>query len=525
MKVFRHLDISGFKCNKEGETIDDCQDAFSFNNDKLKFAVSDGVTQSFFPKEWAEILVHEFCQGDYERTDLLLRKNEWKKWLENCQSKWLEGVAERLKNDNKYYNNNRFKRKEPALATFIGLELQQSDQSVVGYKAKAVIIGDSCLFHISNDVVLSQLLRSSDKFDNRPECFYSYPDFNRFKPVRIEFVVKDGDIVLLCTDALAKWILKKYELNEKSLNEIKAELLAISDQNQFEEFVNEKRKTPLHSLVNDDVTLVRIIANIANEEKSKIDDDAEKGNDQKIRGDEKNDDGLQLLDASSGRLYGKRNTIASQLSGKEVEPNKTELIIKVKDNRIEDLSKVSITNEGEEAAQDGLNGKTMPRNKKLKMALIFIIILAILGIICLNVILRKSSRVDFDKTAIKKNISLILQKKTSRCLMEKNTVVWHIDNELDEVFRFSDTISVETAKHRGGKKRVHFNGWVRKENVQLKGDSVIIRRNSPCHRFCKTKAGELIGMISAHNALKLANDNEGCNENLMVIIDGYVNDE
>ena len=50
------MDIRAFITHKKAETFSDCQDRFSINSDTKSVAVSDGMSQSFFQKIWAEIL-------------------------------------------------------------------------------------------------------------------------------------------------------------------------------------------------------------------------------------------------------------------------------------------------------------------------------------------------------------------------------------------------------------------------------------------------------------------------------------
>ena len=56
------LTSKSFITHKKAESQDDCQDAWCENEELGRYAVADGATRSFFPKEWAELLVEHFCE-------------------------------------------------------------------------------------------------------------------------------------------------------------------------------------------------------------------------------------------------------------------------------------------------------------------------------------------------------------------------------------------------------------------------------------------------------------------------------
>ena len=57
------LTANSFIIQKEAENPADCQDACDQNDEKGRYAIADGVTRSFFPKEWATLLVEHFCES------------------------------------------------------------------------------------------------------------------------------------------------------------------------------------------------------------------------------------------------------------------------------------------------------------------------------------------------------------------------------------------------------------------------------------------------------------------------------
>lgn len=242
-----NLIVRSLITHKEAETEDDCQDAVQVNHDISRFAVADGATRSFFPKRWAELLVNHFC----ETSDFSLEDGDWERWLVPIQQKWYGWVEEKVKILNQYYLTNSFRAKDPAVSTFVGLEVNKTKR-----EWQAIIIGDSCLFHKSSNEFKSYLIEKSVDFTSCPDVFTSYADKNYYDPKFIRDKFQTGDIFILATDALAKWILKHKEAGY--LEDILDRLRKLESQEQFNEFVNQARNDANIRLVNDDVTFMII---------------------------------------------------------------------------------------------------------------------------------------------------------------------------------------------------------------------------------------------------------------------------
>ena len=241
------IKVFPFITHKKAESSDDCQDAIKVNEDISRYAVADGATRSFFPKWWAELLVEYFCG----RPDSFLSEEGWKEQLIPIQEKWYRRVEERVKSRNLFYLTNSLNTREPAVSTFIGLEV---DKTTLEWQA--VIIGDSCLFHKSANGFKSYLIEKSEDFTSHPEVFASFPEKNHYSPTFISGGFQSGDVFILATDALAKWILQHNEVDniEAVLNQLKQ----IETDEQFNRFVDHEREHENIRLVNDDVTLMLI---------------------------------------------------------------------------------------------------------------------------------------------------------------------------------------------------------------------------------------------------------------------------
>lgn len=258
------INLTIYRCttHKKAESSDDCQDACEVNKEHSRYAVADGATRSFFPKCWAELLVKHFC----ERYDLFLGGENWKEWLVPIQEEWYKRVEERVKARNQFYLTNSFNAREPAVATFIGLEIDKVER-----KWRAVIIGDSCLFHKSHSGFKSYLIEKSEDFTSHPAVFASFPERNHYDPKFVGGEIQSGDMFILATDALAKWIVQHEEADqvEEALNQLKG----IKADEQFYSFVDLARDSENVRLVNDDVTLMLI--SIEETESSETEEDTD----------------------------------------------------------------------------------------------------------------------------------------------------------------------------------------------------------------------------------------------------------
>jgi len=200
-----------FLLPKKAESAESCQDAGDINLQRGRYAIADGATRSFFPKEWARLLVARFCHDDDPLNTKLFDHQEWPRWLQPVQEKWKEEIKKIVASlpAKKYYVKNRYAKKDPAAATFVGVQISASRE---GYEWQSMIIGDSCLFVVrANRLEKSYLIERSQEFGSHPESFASMPRYNKYEPRFINGTAKEGDVLILATDALAKWILMHHE--------------------------------------------------------------------------------------------------------------------------------------------------------------------------------------------------------------------------------------------------------------------------------------------------------------------------
>ena len=247
------MDIRAFITHKEAETFSDCQDRFSINSDTKSVAVSDGMSQSFFQKIWAENLVDAFVNNPGWN----LYGEQCNEFLKELQGKWLEKVLDRIEEqkhdgtkENIIYRNEKFVAQgKSAGATLLGVRF-------VGANWHCQVLGDSCLIEIK-DGGIGQICTSQegDEFDNFPDHFDSNPKQSGKGYVK-EFkgTLETESVLLLVSDPFSDFLNERRK--KGSVKELVDALLNIGTHEDFEKLVSDWRTTK--GMHNDDSTLVII---------------------------------------------------------------------------------------------------------------------------------------------------------------------------------------------------------------------------------------------------------------------------
>ena len=231
-----------FITQKEAESEADCQDRFSINPATGSVAVSDGMSQSLFPKYWAEILADRYTA-----------ERDWFPTRENVQALapfWMERVRKKLEEwralgREPWRSESMLATGASAGATLVGLRVG------VGGKWSCDILGDSCLVELEGDHI-KEIYSSMDHFDNYPDYFDSNPD----KPGKGEVRTVTGmwnpkTTLLLVTDALGAF-LATIKGKPEECARIR-DLLNVESADEFDILVQYWRKDGMH---NDDTTMV-----------------------------------------------------------------------------------------------------------------------------------------------------------------------------------------------------------------------------------------------------------------------------
>lgn len=236
------VSIKGFITCKSAEQFIDCADNYAVNKNSHRFSVSDGVSKSFFPKVWSEILVTQFV----DRTDL--KESEL---IRICQDEWQKRIDEIVSlPETKWHTRTLYNRREPALATFVGLQFFEKEK-----KWSASALGDSFLFFVPKGFkdYQKELVKLSSKsepivFDNFPDYLTSIGKSHKGRAKEKGGNLKDGTFYLM-TDALAEWFLKE---GENAIGKI----TVWKNQSDFERFI--AQAIDENQLTNDDSAILCI---------------------------------------------------------------------------------------------------------------------------------------------------------------------------------------------------------------------------------------------------------------------------
>lgn len=246
--------VKQFYSAKAGNCLEDYEDSLSVDTETRRFAIADGATESSFAREWAQLLTQGFTSDasylwqtgkDRSKYSLFLD------WLVTLQDKWSKAIN--------WGNLPWFaeaKARQGAFASFLCLEMKENQSLERSYKWRAFAIGDCNLFHVREDILrIAFPLRHSHDFGSRPTIISSNPkgNLNILENIRTKHGRwKNGDRFFLCTDALAKWFLAKWEKREKPWSELQT----INSQEDFDNLVVYLRGE--FQVRNDDMTLITI---------------------------------------------------------------------------------------------------------------------------------------------------------------------------------------------------------------------------------------------------------------------------
>lgn len=242
--------IKGFVTNKNSESYSDCADNYAFSTENHRFAISDGVSVSFFSGIWSQILVDNYVKSN-DVTDL--------NFIEACQKQWQQKIEEIVQQPNvKWFVKSKYSKKDFAAATLVGLEFFEEKR-----QWQAQFIGDSFLFFIpKNCVHFEGVIKYPEQnnfvFDNYPNYLASIDNNHRGEPhISAEEQITEGTFFLM-TDALSEWFIGELK---KDVKKVLTTLHNLKNQNDFLEIIQLQRNQ--NTLKNDDsaVLMIEVVDN------------------------------------------------------------------------------------------------------------------------------------------------------------------------------------------------------------------------------------------------------------------------
>lgn len=238
--------IKSFLDHKSGVSYWDGADRSAMNLTLGRFAVADGVSQSYLPNLWANILCNSFVKSEIAPNDDWIGQYAVSQLASDCQI-WEEQSEEVFENATE---------EEAFLLSLSQEEYRYAGTTLVGIALKDHslfynVLGDSCLFVYDSDtnsLVSYSTVDEQHGFTNRPDFFYSEGKIvGRWKHGKLP--LKPG-YLLLMTDALSDWLTKEFN-KDSSLIE---KLWALKTHKDFMQIVEEARSE--NSMKDDDVALL-----------------------------------------------------------------------------------------------------------------------------------------------------------------------------------------------------------------------------------------------------------------------------
>lgn len=240
-------DIKAFCCPKSGNSAEEYEDAWAHRQTDtpagIRVAVADGATETSFAKLWAVLLAESYVRSELAGAEFFARlqpaRRLWRLRLAGRPLPWFASE----------------KAEQGAFAAFLGVHIDAHNN-----RWTALAVGDCCLMQVDDvgkkmRVLKAFPLEQSSQFTMSP---YLIGSKLNGKPAdeRIQVSkgsLRDGDMLLLASDALAAWLLKQHE-NGRPLWKWLYRKLGTPE--SFAAMVAYGRKNGLR---NDDFTLVRVI--------------------------------------------------------------------------------------------------------------------------------------------------------------------------------------------------------------------------------------------------------------------------
>ena len=228
---------------KLGHKASECEDAIALDAQTCRFAVSDGATESFDARNWAERLAQHWVQRK-----ATLTTEEFREWVavegRELHDSWNSLTLSWYSEEKARYGS---------FATLVGVELELNTESP---SWQAIALGDACLLHCRNKMLLKSLpLSGSEGFNLGPVLVASDSSLHESS---MKSVVTDsgtcqnGDVLLLMSDAASLWCLQRFESGDLDVNEF----LSSNSDDELREFFDTERMAG--RIRNDDLAIVRI---------------------------------------------------------------------------------------------------------------------------------------------------------------------------------------------------------------------------------------------------------------------------
>ncbi len=259
---------------KHGSTSRECEDAIcvlpetpfdELIEGPVAASVCDGATESVLAKDWASALASASAARALSDPDFFEAGTAFAEFAADVVGRWDPWLDEYTQlraasgHPLKWYE--KAKLSGSTFATMLSVRVAPepgSDHPDCGWRWQAAALGDTCLFHIRDDLPIRSFpIDHADEFGTAPDLFGSRNHDTALLTARTRFadgVCVPGDRLLLMSDALAAWFLTV----DNAVAAVR-ELLEFGgphDAVGFGDWLDKLRDR--QELRNDDVALIRI---------------------------------------------------------------------------------------------------------------------------------------------------------------------------------------------------------------------------------------------------------------------------
>ena len=236
------MELSGFSIARAGASPEENEDAITWQfagDSGCLMAVSDGAGETSFARMWAWLLVDSASE--------LTQPGFGDRVIEALQEQWCREVGSKVL---PWYAEE--KARKGAFATFLACRIEKTKE---GYDYTATAIGDSCLFHLRQGLILDSFpLSDPHAFDYRPLLVGARGPFPFEKQILgKQGFLQPGDELWLATDALARGLLEEPHSLPREL----AEIPFSDDSSAIDDLIQRLRAEK--RIRNDDTSLVRLV--------------------------------------------------------------------------------------------------------------------------------------------------------------------------------------------------------------------------------------------------------------------------
>ena len=201
-----------FTLAKDAEHPEENQDVCRIDAGRAGAAIADGVASAIFSRLWAEILTEAVVADPPDPNDqtalaqwLAERRAAWEAQIDVTRLAWFQKP----------------KLREGAFSTLLWVRLpstasaeEEDSQAPKTCRLRGFAVGDSCLFWVrEGDVLCTFPVQAAEELEADPVVLGSV-DLNRDGLLAFSSLDEEcraGDLLVLSTDAVAEWVLKRLE--------------------------------------------------------------------------------------------------------------------------------------------------------------------------------------------------------------------------------------------------------------------------------------------------------------------------